>query len=61
MNESGACSVFASQAFLRATPVPMGAHMRNEQSVKDADMEKALLSYDIITKVLERQGLEKCL
>ena len=35
-----------------ALPVCMGPHPHNQLNAKDTDVEKALLSFDITTKVL---------
>ncbi len=39
-------------------PVCVSPHAHDQLNTKDADMEKALLSYDITIKVLVRQRLE---
>ncbi len=48
-HENNACSVFALEACLHTTRVRMDV---DPLKAKDADMEKALLSHDVTTKVL---------
>ncbi len=56
-HESNACSVFVSQACLCTTHVCMGLPTHDQLNAKNTDMEKVLLSLNIITKILVRQRL----
>ncbi len=50
--ESNAWSLFVSQECLHPSFVCVGPRQYNLLNTKDADMDKALLSLDITTKVL---------
>ena len=54
-SEKKACSVFVSQACLCTTRVCERLHARNQLNANNADMEKVVLSHDVITKMLVKQ------